>query len=163
MVIVVMGVAGAGKTTVGRRLADVMRCRFADADDFHAPANVEKMRRGVALDDEDRAPWLAALAGAIDEWLRADACVVLACSALKAKYRAALRRDPARVQFVYLKVPPEIAHARVANRPGHFMKENLVEQQFDALEEPSRALVVDASQPPDDIVRRLLRELPADR
>ena len=163
MVIVIMGVSGAGKTTVGRRLADARGWRFADADDFHPPRNVDKMARGLALDDADRAPWLAALAEAIDTWLREGSGVVLACSALKATYRAVLRRDPVRVRFVYLQVSPETAHERVAHRHDHFMKETLVDTQFETLEEPAGAIVVDGSQPPDEIVRRLQRELPADR
>src|SRR5919109_713445 len=134
MVVVMMGVAGAGKTTVGKALADALGWQFADADDFHPARNVDKMARGVALDEADREPWLAALAAAIDEWLRTDTRVVLACSALKANYRAVLQRDPVRVRFVYLQVSPEVAHERVAHRPGHFMKERLVDTQFDTPE-----------------------------
>jgi len=161
MVVILMGVAGAGKTTVGRRLAESLGWEFVDADDFHPPANVEKMRRGLPLEDEDREPWLRALAAAIDEWLRAGAHVVLACSALKEKYRAVLRRDPARVRFVYLKIPPHVAAARVAARHGHFMKRALVDDQFKALEEPTNAIVVDATGNPDEIVQRLRSSIPS--
>jgi gluconokinase len=163
VVIVIMGVAGAGKTTVGRRLAETIHADFVDADDFHPPANIEKMSHGLALSDDDRGPWLDALSRAIDEWLRTGRRVVLACSALKAKYRVALRRDPQRVLFVYLKVSPEVARERVARRAAHFMRGDLVENQFDTLEEPGGAIVVDGSQTPEDIIRRLLPLLPADR
>jgi len=163
MVVIVMGVAGAGKTTVGKALAEARGWQFADADDFHPQRNLDKMSRGVALDDADREPWLAALADAIDKWLRSGTHVVLACSALKAKYREVLQRDRVRVRFVYLKVSPEVAHDRVAHRPDHFMKDRLVDSQFETLEEPADAIVVDGSQPPEHIVRELARKLPADR
>jgi gluconokinase len=159
-VIIVMGVAGAGKTTVGRALADALGYRFHDADEFHSAANVEKMSRGIALDDEDREPWLQALATAIDAWLREDAGVVLACSALKARYRSILQRDPTRVRFVYLKITPQLARERVSERVGHFMTERLVSDQFETLEEPTDAIVADASEPPHDIVRRLITIIP---
>jgi len=150
-----MGVAGSGKTTIGRMLADALGYGFSDADDYHSPANVEKMARGEQLDDGDREPWLTALASAIDGWLRDDADIVLACSALKESYRARLLRDPSRMRVVYLKVSPATALARVAQRVGHFMPGDLVESQFEVLEEPSAAIIVDASQPPDGIVRTI--------
>ncbi len=150
-----MGVAGAGKTSVGRMLAKALGYEFRDADGFHPAANVEKMRRGAQLDDEDRAPWLQALASAIDTWLQNGTDVVLACSALKASYRAVLLRDLSRMRLVYLKVAPALARERVAGRPGHFMPDDLVDSQFEALEEPDAAISVDASQPPDAIVRSI--------
>ena len=155
MIVVVTGVAGAGKTTIGRMLADELRYRFSDADEFHSPANVERMRRGGRLGDRDREPWLAAMAHAIDGWLREDADVVLACSALKARYRARLIRDPLRMALVYLKVPPDVARARVSMRDSHFMPADLVHSQFEALEEPADAITVDATQPPDVVVRSI--------
>jgi gluconokinase len=158
-VIIVMGVAGAGKTTIGRALAEALGYRFADADEFHSAGNVEKMSRGIALTETDREPWLQAMAAAIDTWLRENTPVVLACSALKARYRGMLQRDRQRVRVVYLKVSPEVARERVAGRVGHFMKDHLVDDQFETLEEPTDALIVDGAQPPDEIVRRLVREL----
>lgn len=155
MIVVVMGVAGAGKTTIGRMLAEALGYRFHDADEFHSPTNVEKMRRGERLAEEDREPWLDAMARAIDGWLRDGANVVLACSALKASYRARLMRDPSRMALVYLRVPPDVARARVGGRTDHFMPRALVDSQFEALEEPADAIAVDATQPPDVIVRTL--------
>lgn len=150
-----MGVAGSGKTTVGRMLARALDYRFSDADDFHSRANVEKMAHGERLDDADREPWLAALVAAIDVWLHDDADVVLACSALKESYRERLMRDPSRMKIVYLKVSPATALERVARRVGHFMPGDLVQSQFEALEEPAAAITVNGSQPSDFIVRTI--------
>ncbi len=150
-----MGVSGAGKTTVGRMLARALGYRFSDADDFHSRANVEKMARGEQLDDLDRDPWLDALAAAIEVWLQNGDDVVLACSALKESYRVRLMLDPSRMKIVYLKVSPAIARARVGKRVGHFMPGELVDSQFETLEEPATAIVVDASHPPDVIVRNI--------
>ena len=150
-----MGVAGAGKTTIGEQLAEALGYAFRDADAFHPPANVEKMRTGRKLTDGDRDPWLQAMADAIDRWLEEGTGVVLACSALKERYRARLVRDPERVRVVYLKVTTETARERVAQRTDHFMPADLVDSQFEALEEPVDAIVVDGSQPPEAIVRQL--------
>jgi gluconokinase len=154
-IVVMMGVSGAGKTTIGILLAAEISYRFVDADALHPPSNVEKMRGGVPLDDADRAPWLRVLSEAIDGWLRSGDRVVLACSALKSAYRAALVRDPSRMAVVYLKLSPELARARVAARVGHFMGDVLIESQFEALEEPHRAIELDASLPPGELVRRI--------
>ena len=157
--IILMGVSGSGKTTVGRRLAAALGWPFYDADDFHPPANVERMRQGLALTDEDRRPWLAALARLIAEALADDQPLVLACSALKAAYRAQLTPQgaAAAVRFVYLRLPPEVAAARLKERRGHFMPASLVPSQFAALEEPAEAIVVDATQSPDEIVGQISR------
>ena len=155
VIVIVMGVAGAGKTTIGRMLAAALRYEFSDADEFHSAANVEKMRRGERLNDSDRAPWLQAMAAAVDRWLRDGRNVVLACSALRGAYRDQLLRDRSRMRLVYLRVTPEVARQRVAGRTGHFMPGDLVNSQFEALEEPADAIAVDASQPPDVIVRAI--------
>ena len=158
--IILMGVSGSGKTTVGQRLAESLGWPFYDADDFHPPANVERMRQGLALTDEDRRPWLAALARLIAEALADDRSLVLACSALKAAYRAQLKpRDAAAdaVRFVYLRVPLEVAAARLKSRHGHFMPASLVPSQFAALEEPADAIVIDATQSPDQIIEQISR------
>ncbi|EYF03106.1 gluconokinase [Chondromyces apiculatus] len=155
MVIIVLGVSGAGKTTVGRALAESMGVRFFDADDYHSPENVAKMRRGEPLTDEDRKPWLAELQTLIVQWLEEAADTVLACSALKDMYRECLVVDPARVKLVFLQVSIEVARARVAGRDGHFMPPGLVESQYEALEEPGDALTVDATLTPDVLVPQI--------
>ena len=154
MVIVLMGVTGSGKTTVGRGLARELGWRFYDGDDFHPAANVEKMSRGVPLDDDDRRPWLATLGELIRDCLRRGAGAVLACSALKESYRACLLIDE-RVKLVYLKVDHGLVRGRLDARRGHFMKTPLLDSQFDALEEPAEESHFDASAPPDEIVERI--------
>src|SRR5690349_8450781 len=130
--IVVMGVSGSGKSTVGAALAQRLRVPFADADDFHPPANIAKMTAGEPLDDDDRHPWLEA----IGEWL-AERCAtggVMSCSALKHRYRDQLRRHCPSVRFLHLSGTPEIIGARQASRPGHFMPASLLASQFETLE-----------------------------
>jgi len=139
MVVVVMGVAGAGKTAVGRRLAAELGWRFIEGDDFHPAENVDKIRRGVGLDDADRAPWLARLEREIRELLEREASAVLACSALKRRYREQLRVDPQRVRFVYLRCSPAVLAARLRERRGHFAGPALLASQLEALEEPAGA------------------------
>lgn len=160
--IILMGVSGSGKTTVGELLAHALGWPFYDADNFHSPANVERMRRGVALTDAERGPWLAALARLIGEALADDQSLVLGCSALKEAYRARLKppgATPAAVRFVYLRVPIEVAAARLKDRRGHFMPASLVPSQFAALEEPADAIVIDATQSPEAIVGQIRRAL----
>jgi gluconokinase len=154
MVVVLMGVAGSGKTTVGRMLAAATGATFYDADDFHPEANVEKMRRGVPLTDDDRGPWLEALRALVASCLERGERAVLACSALKEEYRERLRVD-GRVRFVYLKGDYELIEARLRGRSGHFMKPQMLESQFDALEEPSHALEVDVAATPEEIVETI--------
>lgn len=158
MIVVVMGVSGAGKTTVGRRLAARLGCAFSDADDFHPPANVARMRAGVALDDDDRRPWLAALARAIAGWRAADGDHVLACSALKAAHRAVLAEGGA-VVFVHLTGTPELLAARLAARTGHFMNPALLASQIATLEAPADAITVDVAAPVDEIVAEIAERL----
>lgn len=160
--IILMGVSGSGKTTIGKLLAEALGWPFYDADDFHPPANVERMRQGIALTDEDRKPWLAALARLIAEALANNQSIVLASSALKEAYREQLKPrgvKPADEPFVYLRVPPEVAAARLKERHGHFMPASLVPSQFATLEEPADAIVIDATQSPDEIVAQIRQEL----
>jgi gluconokinase len=158
--VVVMGVTGSGKTTVGKLLAERMGCSFFDADDFHPETNVEKMRNGQPLDDADRAPWLIRLRELIDREFGAGRSLVLACSALRAKYRDALLSGTEAVRFVYLKIRPETAIARLAERAGHYMPASLVPSQFEALEEPEGVVVVDGELAPVEAVNAALQELP---
>ena len=154
MIIVLMGVTGAGKTTVGRALAEQLHWRFADADDYHSAANIAKMRAGVPLTDDDRAPWLQSLHYAIAEWIRAGESVVLACSALKASYRDVLLVSP-EVKFVYLRASPALIAARVAARTGSYMNPQLVPSQFATLEEPRDAVVIDASGTVEECIAKI--------
>ncbi len=152
MVIILMGVAGAGKTTVGKRLAEALGWRFLEGDDFHPPANVAKMAAGTALTDEDRMPWLQRLRGLVVDTLARGENAVLACSALKQSYRVMLMVDPARVRWVYLWAPREVIASRVAKRAGHFMPLSLLDSQYATLEAPADALRVDVTQGPDEVV-----------
>ena len=156
-VIVVMGVAGAGKTTIGRALATALRCAFVDGDDFHDPANVERMRRGVPLTDAEREPWLAALRAQIGATIGRGERVVIACSALKHSYRLALVPAHSRdaVRFVYLDVDRERLQERLESRVGHFAGAALLESQLATLEEPRDALRVDGASTPESIVARI--------
>jgi gluconokinase len=152
-----MGVVGAGKTTVGQLLAEHLGWPFADADDFHSPENVEKIRNGHPLTDEDRRPWLAALHEAVVGWDAAGVNAVLACSALKREYREALQAGSTR--FVYLKGSREIISARLGNRRGHFATDSILESQFADLEEPTNAVTVRIDKRPDAIVEEVLAKL----
>jgi gluconokinase len=158
MVVVLMGVAGSGKTTVGRLLAERTGAAFYDADDFHPPANVEKMRGGVPLTDEDRLPWLEALRTLVTSCLERGERAVLACSALKEEYRERLLVDE-RVKLVYLKGDYKLIEQRLKNRNGHFMKPELLDSQFDTLEEPRHALQVEAAAEPEEIVAAIKERL----
>jgi gluconokinase len=144
MVIILMGVTGSGKTTVGLALAESLHWQFVDADDYHPPANVAKMRAGIPLDDGDRAPWLASLRDAIVGWLQAGTDVVLACSGLKQTYRDELLVNP-QVKLIYLRGHPELISQRLSQRHGHYMDPKLLASQFATLEEPEGAIGVDVN------------------
>jgi len=152
-----MGVVGAGKTTVGSLLAQKLDWAFADADDFHPAVNVEKIRHGVALTDADRAPWLAALRDSILKWTAQGKNVVLACSALKQKYRDELCAPG--VQFVYLEGDYELIRARLHDRHGHFATESILKSQLADLEKPEDALTVEIDQTPEAIVQEIIDKL----
>jgi gluconokinase len=158
VVIVLMGVAGAGKTTIGQLLAAQLHWLFADADDYHSPANVAKMRVGIPLTDEEREPWLEALRTLISGWIASGQNAVLACSALRHSYRERLRVGT-ETQFVYLKVSPEILRERLHARHGHYMTENMLASQLATLEEPQRAIVVNGDNTPAEIASEILARL----
>jgi gluconokinase len=160
MIVVVMGVSGAGKTTIGRGLAGRLGAAFVEGDDFHPATSVEKMRRGQPLTDADREPWLADLAHLAGDLAPGDRHVVLACSALKQSYRDILAAaGPGRVRFVYLKAAPDLIRARMQARTGHFMPASLIESQFADLEEPPLAIVIDAAERPEQILDEIEAEL----
>ncbi|HEY3972904.1 MAG TPA: gluconokinase [Candidatus Sulfotelmatobacter sp.] len=158
MIVIVMGVTGAGKTTIGRMLAEQLGWQFADADDFHPPENVEKMRRGIPLDDEDRGPWLHRLRAMIGAWIAEGKNVVLACSALKRSYRNELDAGP-EVRFVYLKGSAELIADRLRSRHGHFAGEQILAGQFADLEEPECAVTVSIAPEPMQIVGEIRQKL----
>ncbi len=161
MIVVVMGVTGSGKTTVGSLLAKPLGWEFADADNFHSPANVEKMKHGIPLKDADRAPWLASLREAIQQWIALGKDVVLACSALKKDYRNQLMVS-SEVKFVYLKGSYDLIDQRLRLRHGHFATDTILAGQFADLEEPDDAITVEIDQSPEAIVAEIQRKLGVD-
>jgi len=159
MVIVVMGVSGAGKTTIGRMLAAAMGWEFRDADDLHSAANKKKMADGIALTDADREPWLTGIRDLVVECLSNKTNLVLACSALRQAYRDRIVVDPARMKILYLKGSRELICARIAARKSHFMSKDLLDSQFDTLEEPHDGIVVDVAMTPASIVANIRKRL----
>ena len=159
MIILLIGVAGAGKTTVGVHLADDLGWPFFDGDAFHPKANVEKMRRNVPLTDADRLPWLTALRRHIDDLVRRETAAVVTCSALKQAYRDQLLDGPGNVRLVFLKGDFALIRTRMEKRQGHYFKADLLRSQFDALEEPTSGLVIDIAQPIEAMVREIRRAL----
>ena len=157
--IVVMGVMGAGKTTIGRLLAAQLDCRFYDADDFHSPESIAKMRGGVALAEEDRQPWIERVASLIAQLHARGETAVLACSSLTRSIRDRISTSSDRVVFVHLHADPAVIAARLAARRDHFADPALLESQYATLEIPSDALRIDASGAPLDIVATILQAL----
>ena len=158
MVIVVLGVAGSGKTTVGTMLADALHCPYLEGDSLHSPENIDKMTRGIPLTDSDRGPWLSAIHARMLDFFDRGQDLVVGCSALNEKYRQVLSRGIA-IRWVYLKASPALIRSRLSDRKNHFMKVDMVDSQFDVLEEPSDAIVVDAGAPPRTVVNRVLSQL----
>lgn len=156
LIVLIMGVSGAGKTTIGRRLADVLGWRFVEGDDLHPAANIDKMRSGHPLTDADRHPWLERLHGTIADQVRMNQPAVIACSVLKATYRAIVEEGCGHcLRVVYLKGTTDLFRERLAGRRGHFMRPELLDSQLTILEEPADALVIDAALPPDDIILQI--------
>ncbi len=159
-ILIVMGVSGSGKTTIGTGLALALGWSYIEGDQFHPKANVEKMARGISLNDEDRSAWLDELRSEIEKCLEEQRPAVLACSALKNSYRERLRVDE-RVQFVFLNIPYETARERMSKREGHFMPVSLLDSQFETLQQPdgSDSINVDAQQSPDQIVKEVVARI----
>ena len=162
MIVIIMGVTGAGKTTIGHLMAQQLGWEFADADDFHPPENVEKMRHGIPLTDDDRRPWLQSLRAQIAAWIATGNNVVLACSALKRTYREQLSIGP-EVRFAYLKGGRALIADRLRSRHGHFADEQILAGQFADLEEPEEepeyAVTVDIASTPQQIVAGIRQKL----
>jgi len=152
MIVIIMGVSGCGKTTIGRRLATDLGWPFHDADDFHPLTNIAKMRKGIPLTDKDRAPWLAAIHNTIARYQANHLPAVLTCSALRQAYRDALAPAGPDLRFIHLKGTYEQILARMQGRADHFMPPELLQSQFATLEEPADALTLDVSRPPAELV-----------
>lgn len=158
MIVIIMGVVGSGKTTVGHLLAEQLDWGFADADEFHSHANKEKIRKGIGLNDADREPWLRSLRAVIVQWIAEGRNVVLACSALKRSYRSELGVSP-KVRFVHLKGSAVLIASRLKARRGHFANEQILASQLSDLEEPENAVTVGIEGSPPEIVQEIRSKL----
>ncbi|VWD34557.1 gluconokinase [Burkholderia contaminans] len=161
MILIAMGVSGAGKSLIGEMLAERLSCSYTDGDAFHSAANKEKMHHGIPLTDEDRWPWLRTIRAAIEEKQRAGETAVFTCSSLKRSYRDVLRGTDTDVRFVYLKGSFEVLHERLKSRTGHFFDPSLLKSQLDTLEEPGpdEAIEVSIELTPEQIVDQVMLKL----
>lgn len=155
MIVIVMGVAGSGKSTVGALLARRLGWRFIEADDYHSRSEIEHMLAGLPLSDDERQPWLAKLRQVLVDCVARKESAVLACSALKESYRRLLTIDTDTVRFVYLKGDPVLIRQRLQRRVGHFAHESLLASQYAVLEEPADALTLDVGETPEQIAQRI--------
>lgn len=162
VVVVLMGVSGSGKSTIGERLAADLGCAFLEGDDFHPAANVAKMKKGIALTTADRRPWLSGIAAKIDELLLAKRSAVFSCSALQRGYRDIIIGNRRHVALVYLKGSYDLIMRRLEGRHGHFMPASLLKSQFDTLEEPApdeHPIVAEIALTPPEICAVIMRQL----
>ncbi|AOJ30540.1 MULTISPECIES: gluconokinase [Burkholderia] len=161
MILIAMGVSGAGKSLIGEMLAERLSCSYTDGDAFHSAANKEKMHHGIPLTDEDRWPWLRTIRAAIEEKQRAGETAVFTCSSLKRSYRDVLRGTDTDVRFVYLKGSFEVLHERLKSRTGHFFDPSLLKSQLDTLEEPGpdEAIEVSIELTPEQIVDQVMLKI----
>jgi carbohydrate kinase (thermoresistant glucokinase family) len=156
--VVIMGVSGSGKTTIGIGLAKQLRLPYFDADDFHPESNIEKMKHGIPLTDEDRMPWLTLLANNIKTWDEQGGAV-LSCSALKESYRQLFESKSRQVNWVYLKGSFELIQSRLEERAGHYMKSGLLQSQFDTLEEPLYGIHINIDTTTEEIISSIISKL----
>ncbi len=161
MIVVLMGVSGSGKTTIGTLLAQRMQAHFVDADDYHSDSNIELMRQGLPLDDEDRGPWLTRLNEVLQAAEERGESVVLACSALKEEYRDLLLKGIADARLVYLRGSESLIASRLSTREGHYMNPQLLASQFATLEEPRGAIIADVTGTPEGITQNIYAALTA--
>ncbi|EKS9840862.1 gluconokinase [Burkholderia cepacia] len=161
MILIAMGVSGAGKSLIGEMLAERLSCSYTDGDAFHSAANKEKMHHGIPLTDEDRWPWLRTIRAAIEEKQRAGETAVFTCSSLKRSYRDVLRGTDTDVRFVYLKGSFEVLQERLKSRTGHFFDPSLLKSQLDTLEEPGsdEAIEVSIELTPEQIVDQVMLKI----
>jgi len=158
MVLIIMGVSGCGKTTVGKMLSEKLGWKYFEGDDYHSKENVEKMSKGVPLSDDDRKPWLLKLRSIIEDSLASGTNIILSSSALKESYRKILKVNDG-VKFIYLKGSYELIESRMRLRKDHFMKPGMLRSQFEALEEPSDAIAIDINQSLEEIEKNILKEI----
>lgn len=158
MVLIVMGVAGCGKTSVGRMLSEKLGWKYYEGDDYHPKENVEKMSNGIPLNDDDRKPWLLKLRSIIEDALSQGINIIITCSALKESYREILKVNK-EVKFIYLKGSYELIEARMKLRKNHFMKPGMLKSQFEALQEPADAITIEIDQSLEDIQKNILSEI----
>ncbi|MGZ2743708.1 gluconokinase [Burkholderia stagnalis] len=161
MILIAMGVSGAGKSRIGEMLAERLSCSYTDGDAFHSAANKEKMHQGIPLTDDDRWPWLQTIRAAIEDKQRAGETAVFTCSSLKRSYRDVLRGNDADVRFVYLKGSFDVLHERLKSRTGHFFDPSLLQSQLDTLEEPGpdEAIEVSIELTPEQIVDQVMQKI----
>ncbi|MHB1688346.1 MAG: gluconokinase [Ignavibacteriaceae bacterium] len=158
MVLIIMGVSGSGKTTIGKLLSDKLGWRFYEGDEYHPKENIEKMKNGISLNDEDRKPWLMKLRSIIEESISKKNNIIISCSALKESYRKILQVNN-EVNFVYLKGSFEMVEKRMKEREDHFMKPGMLQSQFDALDEPKNAIIVDIENSSEKITINILNKI----
>lgn len=158
-VVILMGVSGCGKTTIGQSLANQLGWLFIESDDYHSEEDVHKMANGIPLTDEDRWPWIKRLHLVLHEHIKQDQSLVLACSALKESYRRKINGELSGIHYVYMKGDFGTIQERMVQREDHYMKANMLQSQFDVLEEPADAIIVDITQSPENIVKEILDKL----
>jgi gluconokinase len=158
MIFIIMGVSGSGKSTIGEAVSSKLGWKYYEGDNFHPAANIEKMKNGIPLNDDDRMPWLNSIRKVIEEAISRHESIIISCSALKEKYRAILKVDDG-VGLIYLKGSYDLIKKRMEERTDHFFKPEMLKSQFDALEEPADAVQIDISNSPGMIIKEVLKKI----